>query len=119
MSFRKDLLIFGDKDEFCPHCNIKFVVPSVTPESLMFDDFNGVLDEMTTKLTDPLNPIVSTSKLIEIQSLVEEEKEFAKDEEIRINKLKKPVSEEEKLRAEKRRAKILAKKRGGRKKEVS
>ena len=119
MSFRKDLMIFGEKDDVCPHCGIKFVIPCVTPESLLFEEFNSCLDSMMDTLTDPLNPIVSTSKLKDISTLLEEEKVFAESEVIRLNKLKKPQSEDERIRAEKRRAKILAKKKGvGKKKEL-
>ena len=112
MSFRKDLGIFGDKDEICPHCHVKFVVDAVTPEGLLFGEFNDVLDLMMDSLCFSSHNIISSSNFEEIQNFVEEQTLFEEEEKRKREEGMKPVSEEERVKAEKRRAKILAKKRG-------
>ena len=42
--FEKDLSLFGDKDEVCPHCAAPYIKPAVTNESVLFETFWSEFD---------------------------------------------------------------------------
>jgi len=63
MGFRKDLNLFGNADEFCPHCENKFVINAVTNESVLFE-FGGMeCDRMLEVACDKNRAIKTTSVL--------------------------------------------------------
>ena len=75
-------------------------------------EFNDVLDLMMDGLCFSSHNIISSSNFEEIQNFVEEQTLFEEEEKRKREEGMKPVSEEERVKAAKRRAKILAKKRG-------
>ena len=104
MSFRKDLSIFGDKDELCPHCAARFIGDAVTPELMFFHEANDEMDRMLALANERDRPLNSASEMDALTTLALEEKEFAAAN-------KDPEADVSKDKYEKRRSKLLAKKR--------
>ena len=44
--FQKDLHIFGDDDLTCPHCSNRYVIPGMTPESVLISECTAAIGEM-------------------------------------------------------------------------
>jgi len=51
-AFWKDLRIFSDGDEYCPHCHNKFVLPAVTPESIAMEEGQRYIDAFCKDLLE-------------------------------------------------------------------
>ncbi len=103
MSFRRDLTIFGDKDEMCPHCGSCYVVDAETPELVLFHEINDEMDKMLADATAAHRPIIAESQREKLTTLQEEEKAYRdtiKDEE----------GDADKAKYQKRKSKLLAKK---------
>ena len=46
MLFKKDLALFGDQDEICPHCSQRWIKPGETNEGFLFGMFQEEFDRM-------------------------------------------------------------------------
>ena len=76
-SFRKDLAIFGDRDELCPHCEERYVLPAVTPELMLLEEMGDYLSQTIDLVTDPQKTIKTASELeLWLPTMVEENKEL-------------------------------------------
>jgi uncharacterized CHY-type Zn-finger protein len=66
MGFRKDLQLFGDKDEFCPHCENQYIIPAVTNERMLYEYGMDELETMLTTACERTRPIKTSSVIAEI-----------------------------------------------------
>lgn len=73
LSFRKDFTIFGDKDETCPHCDNRYVIPARTPESELYLEGVAELDKMLETLIEYDKTIVSSSEMDSMRGVVDED----------------------------------------------
>ena len=73
MLFKKDLSIFGDQDEVCPHCGNRYIKEGETNEGVLF---NQGMDEIVDMLDFAMGTekgIKSTSDMALIGTLAEDE----------------------------------------------
>ena len=54
-AFHKDMNIFADPDEKCPHCQNPFVIPAMTPEGCLFEEGRKfIADAFDEQLQTPI-----------------------------------------------------------------
>ena len=54
-AFHKDMNIFADPDEKCPHCKNPFVIPAMTPEGCLFEEGRKfIADAFEEQLQTPI-----------------------------------------------------------------
>ena len=76
--FEKDLSLFGDKDEICPHCAAPYIKPAVTNESVLFEAFWSEFDR-SISLSCERDTGIKTSSELEKIGKIRDDEESIKD----------------------------------------
>jgi hypothetical protein len=79
MGFRKDLQLFGDADECCPHCGVAFVIPARTNEGMLFDFGVSECDKMLNFACETGRAIKTDSQLKNIGFILDDEASIHSD----------------------------------------
>jgi hypothetical protein len=62
-AFQKDLRLFDDLDEVCPHCKNRFALPARTPEGCVYHEATAVLDAAMDELSARRHTIPKDAEL--------------------------------------------------------
>ncbi|GMH65140.1 hypothetical protein TL16_g04125 [Triparma laevis f. inornata] len=81
MLFKKDLALFGDQDEVCPHCEQRWIKPGETNEGFLFGMFQEEFDRSIAFGCERSRGIKSTSELDKIGHINDDEESLQEDEE--------------------------------------
>ena len=73
MLFKKDLSLFGDQDELCPHCNNRYIKEGETNEGVLFKQGMEEIMDMLDFAMGTEKGIKSTSEMALIGTLAQDE----------------------------------------------
>ena len=73
LGFRKDLQLFGNSDEACPHCAVHYVIPAVTNEGVLLEMGMEAVDDMLRVACEKDRGIKTTSVLKELGRIKDDE----------------------------------------------